>query len=619
VTESDRTRQLPPDPAARGEPESPTVAQDDWRPEAPPGADASRPGDGEWAPGAGTLVLDRYRLDRLIGRGGHGAVWEALDERLERQVAVKVIPRGEGGLGERAEREGRVAAQLNHPGIVALYELGSAGDSVCLVSELVVGRTMSELAAAGALSDRDICGIGMALCSALEHAHERGVIHRDVKPQNVLVVAEPAAGSGFAKLTDFGVAHVRGEETLTRTGDVVGTLAYMAPEQAEGGRVATAADVYSLALVLYEGWTGSGPDSAVAARLAGRPITPLRRLRRDLPHRLCRVIDQALDSRAERRPSLAELATELRATADALSEAGGLVEPSTRRRFGIPSAAAVRAPTVGAPPRWLLRAGAGVAAGALVLAALETLAPPPDFVPAPVAAALAAVLVGLLPRIGWMLAAGAVLVWLASPESDQRGTALVLAGALAPTPLLLPRAGLLWSVPAAAPLLGTIGLAPLFVAAAGVTSTAWRRAGLAIAGFGWLIAAEIVSGERLLFGLPGDVEPPDIWEDTLLGAAQEAIYPAVASLVMVPGAVWAVLALAAGVLVRGRNPALDVVGALLWGVAAVAAHEWLVDLMDGVVRAPAAQGVVAGAVLGALLIFVVAALRRRRSDGHYVP
>jgi hypothetical protein len=581
---------------------------------------AEAPATAHTAAGAGVVVLDRYRLERRIGRGGHGSVWEAVDERLERLVAVKVIDRGEGSVGDRAEREGRVAAQLNHPGIVGLYELGSDEDSVYLVSELVRGRTMGELAAAGALSDRDVCRIGLALCSALDHAHARGVIHRDVKPQNVIVVAEPAAGAGFAKLTDFGVAHVAGEETLTRTGDVVGTLAYMAPEQAEGSRVTAAADVYALALVLYEGWTGAGPDSAVAARLAGRAVTPLRRLRRDLPPKLCEAIDAALDPRPAVRPTLPSLAAELRATADALSEAGGLVEPSTRRRFGIPSAAAVHARRIPSLPGWLLRAGAGAAAGGLVLAGLEAFAPPPDFVPVPAAAAVTAVLVALLPRIGWMLAASAVVVWLASPGVGHRGTALVLAGALASVPILLPRAGLLWSVPALAPLLGAIALAPLFPAVAGMAATAWRRFGLAIAGFAWLFAAEILSGRELLFGLPGDVEPPDAWEDTLLGAARDAIYPAVTSLAVVPGAVWAALALALGVLVRGRRPALDVAGALLWAVALILAHEWLADLLAGVVPAPAPRGAVAGAALGAAAALAFATvLRRRRSEWSDVP
>ena len=124
---------------------------------------------------------------------------------------------------------------------------------------MVRGRTFAELDARGALSDSDVARIGIALCDALDHAHERGVIHRDVKPRNVMVLAEPAAGAGFAKLADFGVAHLASGDVLTRTGDVVGTLAYMAPEQAEGVRVTPAADVYSLALTLYEAWTGVNP------------------------------------------------------------------------------------------------------------------------------------------------------------------------------------------------------------------------------------------------------------------------------------------------------------------------------------------------------------------------
>ena len=155
------------------------------------------------------LVLGRYRLERLLGAGGFGVVWLAHDERLERDVAVKVIPReGEGSGVDRAEREARAAARLNHPGVVGLYELDHDEHSTYLVSELVRGRTFAELARAGALADSDVARIGLALCDALDHAHERGVIHRDVKPQNVMVLAEPDAGAGFAKLADFGVAHL---------------------------------------------------------------------------------------------------------------------------------------------------------------------------------------------------------------------------------------------------------------------------------------------------------------------------------------------------------------------------------------------------------------------------
>ena len=165
----------------------------------------------------GLLVMDRYRLERRLGAGGFGVVWLAFDEKLEREVAVKVIPREDDEpVPIRAAREARVAARLNHPGIVSLYELGEDEDAVYLVSELVPGRTLADLIRAGALSDRDVARIGIALCDALVHAHGRKVIHRDVKPQNVIVVAEPAAGAGFAKLADFGVAHLAVADPLTR-------------------------------------------------------------------------------------------------------------------------------------------------------------------------------------------------------------------------------------------------------------------------------------------------------------------------------------------------------------------------------------------------------------------
>src|SRR5436190_1213839 len=280
-------------------------------------------------PGAArALVLDRYRLERRIGHGGFGVVWLAFDEKLEREVAVKVIPREDDDpVPQRAAREARVAARLNHPGIVGLYELASDEDAVYLVSELVPGRTLAELMRAGAVSDRDVARIGVALCDALAHAHARKDIHRDVKPQNVMVVDEPAAGAGFAKLADFGVAHLAVGDPLTRTGDVVGTLAYMAPEQAEGERVTTAADVYSLALTLYEAWTGINPVRANSpmgtARRLGTVLPPLRSRRRELPEGLGRAIDAALDPDPERRPTIRQLRSALE-TADAeLSNEGG--------------------------------------------------------------------------------------------------------------------------------------------------------------------------------------------------------------------------------------------------------------------------------------------------------
>jgi eukaryotic-like serine/threonine-protein kinase len=582
------------------------------------------------APGP-RLVLGRYRLERRLGAGGFGVVWLGWDEKLEREVAVKAIPR-ERGVGERVEREARAAARLNHPGIVGVYELASDAHDVYLVSELVRGRTLAELLRAGAISDRDVARIGEALCEALEHAHARGVIHRDVKPQNVMVVAEPAAGAGFAKLTDFGVAHVVSGDTLTRTGDVVGTLAYMAPEQADGERVTPACDLYSLALTLYEAWTGTNPvragGAAATARRLGRPLPSLAALRRDLPLELCDAIDAALDPDPARRPDPARLRAALQSAEPDLADEGGLVEPATLRRVGLPTTqrrgllrrrriAAVpneephgmlgradpfAAPTLGV--RLAQRAGAGVLGGGLVLAALEALGPEPPF-SALVAAGAAALGIALLPRIAWLMAVAGLCIWLASPEAGRQGTALVIAAAAAPVPLLLPRAGLLWSVPVLAPLLGTIALAPAFLGVAALAPTAWRRAGLAASGFVWLVLAEALSGQALLFGAPDGTLPRGDWEGSFTGAASNALEPLLTTPALGPILVWAAFAVLLPLVVRGRWLALDVTGAGLWTAGLIAAEVALGDLLAADVALEQARGAVAGAIVGALVVLAV--------------
>jgi eukaryotic-like serine/threonine-protein kinase len=584
------------------------------------------------APGP-RLVLGRYRLERRLGAGGFGVVWLAWDEKLEREVAVKAIPRENGG-GERVEREARAAARLNHPGIVGIYELAADEHDIYLVSELVRGRTLAELLRAGAIADRDVARIGVALCDALDHAHARGVIHRDLKPQNVMVVAEPAAGAGFAKLADFGVAHVVSGDPITRTGDVVGTLAYMSPEQAEGARVTPASDVYSLALTLYEAWTGTNPvkagGPAATARRLGRPLPSLAAMRRDLPLELCDAIDDAVDADPSRRPSPAELRAELAAAEGELADEGGLVEPETLRRVGLPStqrrgtvltrllgrsgatgASAVRGHDGSAAEaprsragRMARRVGAGALAGGIVLGVLEALAPEPSF-SSLAAAAAAAVAVALLPRIAWLVVAAGLCGWLVGSDADRQGTALVLAAAAAPIPLLLPRAGLLWSVPVFAPLLGTVALGPAFVGAAALAPTPWRRAGLAAAGFGWLAVGEIVTGKDLLFGVPDGTLPRTEWQGSISAAASDALGPLLSGPALAPAFVWAVFAALLPLVVRGRWLAVDLLGASLWAVGLIAAHAALGDLLAATTALDQARGLIAGAIGGALVVVAV--------------
>src|SRR4051794_8354790 len=580
------------------------------------GATAALPSDGHWRDDnqpPRQLVLDRYSLERRIGAGGFGVVWLAFGEKLEREVAVKIVDRDGGGpVSERVAREARVAARLNHPGIVALYELGEDDEAVYLVSELVAGRTMAELIRHGALSDRDVARIGTALCDALAHAHQRKVVHRDVKPQNVLVVADPAAGAGFAKLADFGVAHLASGDPLTRTGDVVGTLAYMAPEQAEGERVTGAADVYSLALTLYEAWTGTNPVRAASpmgtARRLGTVLPALRSRRRDLPEDLARTIDHALDPDPERRPTIRQLRAALDAADREVSNEGGLVEPGTLERLGLRRDSALP-DGVPLPSRRALalagRLAAAVATGGIAAAVLAF----PDSTPPVSLLAVGAVVTIaalLLPRITWLVGTAASVVWLVLPENGLNGAALVLLVAALAVPVLLPRAGKLWSVPALAPLLGVAGLAPLYLVAAGFAGTAWRRAGLAAAGFLWLAFAEIATGRTLLFGPPHGSTTHHEWERSIGAAADHVLMPLLKTPALLPAVAWIGLAVALPFLVRGRSLTLDLLGAVLWTAGVVVAHQAVGRVLVDSGQHLEAHGLAAGALLGAVAVVAAA-------------
>jgi hypothetical protein len=514
------------------------------------------------APG-GALVLGRYRLGARLGSGGFGTVFAARDERLDRLVAVKVVP-APGVMPERSRREALAAARLDHPGIVAVFDAGEEAGERFLISELVRGRTLAALERDGALSDRDVLRVGLSLADALTHAHARGVIHRDVKPQNVIVPDEP--GRAAAKLLDFGIAHLAGDEPLTRTGDVVGTLAYMAPEQAAGERVDERADLYSLALVLYEALAGSNPvrmpSPAATARRVGTVLPPLRRARRDLPEDLCRALDRALAPDPEARGALPELADALADALDEVSDEGGTIAPH---------------PLEARDERLLIpRLLAGLAAGGLVAAALAAAGDPV------LAGALAAALaVTAFPRAGWLLAAGGAVAALGDDG------ALVAAGAAVP-PVLLRDRGLLWSAPAAAPLLGLAGLAGAYPAVAGAARGAWTRAALGAAGLWWLLLAEPLLGRDLIFGETGDL-------GTLLTRGALLLAP-----------VWAVAALVLPWLVRGRALAVDVVAATTWAAGLAGA--------TGAVAESAGLGDPRGLVVGALLAGALALTGARARD-----
>ncbi|MFA6577246.1 MAG: serine/threonine-protein kinase [Nocardioides sp.] len=204
------------------------------------------------------MIAGRYSLDREIGRGGMGAVWLGRDDVLGRQVALKRIGMSPGGSSPdllRAEREARLAARLNHPHVVAVFDLVDEDDQQWLVMEYVEGSTLAELVRSnGALSPDQAAKIMVQAAEALAAAHEAGIVHRDVKPSNILVTPE-----GQVKLSDFGIARAEADASLTQTGLVTGSPAYISPEVASGRQATDLSDVWSLGATLYHALAGHPP------------------------------------------------------------------------------------------------------------------------------------------------------------------------------------------------------------------------------------------------------------------------------------------------------------------------------------------------------------------------
>jgi serine/threonine protein kinase len=300
----------------------------------------------------GASFKSRYRLRRVIGGGGMAVVYSATDEALHRSVAVKLLAdnfAADPALRKRFVREGRLAARLSHPGIVAVYDSGAEAGRPFIVMELVDGRTLAdELARRKRLPPHEAADIAATVAAALAHAHEAGLVHRDVKPANVLI-----GTGGEIKLADFGIAAATGDRTrFTEVGTVLGTASYLAPEQAAGAEAGPPADIYALGAMLYEMLTGAPPYPAASlAQLAEKrrlPVPPPSSVEPDVPPWLDAIVLACLTPQPAARPSAAELVDRLSdRTAHTLASAapttvlGG--EASRRRRRVYPGIAAAAA------------------------------------------------------------------------------------------------------------------------------------------------------------------------------------------------------------------------------------------------------------------------------------
>jgi serine/threonine-protein kinase len=284
----------------------------------------------------------RYRVTGTLGAGAMGEVYAAVDDVLGREVAVKTLRGNASGLAarildERFRQEARAIATLLHPGVVQVFDIDVSTDPPYLVMERVAGPSLKEQLSTGAFPADDLRALGIQIGRALAAAHAAGVVHRDVKPANIL-----AAGTGTWKLADFGVAHVP-DSSLTMTGQFVGSPAYAPPEALVRGQSGTAGDVYGLGATLYEAAAGQWPRLGDTTGALFAPLPPLRDFAPALPPDVAAVIDRAVSIEPDQRPTAAELADAL-AGAASIPGAGPIALP-------VPAAGTVFA-AAGRAVRW---------------------------------------------------------------------------------------------------------------------------------------------------------------------------------------------------------------------------------------------------------------------------
>ncbi len=538
------------------------------------------------------LVLGRYRPVQPLGSGGSGSVWLARDEEYGDAVALKIIPR-EGKAEARAEREAEAAARLDHERCLRSRGFGADADHVYLAYEYVPGETFRQALRGGRLTDASTVEAGAQILEGLAHAHERGIVHRDVKPSNVLL----AEGDDLAvRVLDFGLALFDEADTLTAAGDVPGTLAYISPERLKGRTAGPAADVWAVGVLLWEALAGWHPfwcsSMLDTAKRIQDPAPSLAEARPDLPPALIALVDRSLARDPARRPPAKRMAAALRSAWRSRSR------EARRRRGGDRRTSISWTPATGR----LAAAGIAVLTAGWVAAALPFY--PPGWSWA--IAAAAGVLTLARERAGLAFTLAVPLLPLGNVAA---GLALLYALVAAVWLVLLwrePRRGLLF---AAGPLLAPLGLLGFLPLVLMPVQRAARR--FLLAGTAVLAAVAVAGVEGNGLPLTGEAAPalPHAHTDSLgesarvvvaaLGQRPELLVVAAAlalAAAVLPHAArrgyWALAAWGAGLLAVTLVPLADV------HALPLVASTWLTCLALGTVRALQEQRVNPRSVLG---------------------